>query len=119
MPTMTDGVLGLEHHFYNGKRYETPVFDPASPVVLHPDPARTEAPIPHGEPVVETLHTIWDIGQFLRPRRPISLGVLTEAELLSFARPGAQRVLDMPIKFPDGDAYRLPRAFAQFAPAIQ
>jgi hypothetical protein len=36
-----------------------------------------------------------------------------------FAAGEAQRVLDMPIKFPDCDEYRLPRAFRQFAFVLQ
>jgi hypothetical protein len=116
---MSGEVLGVERHQYNGKHYEVPVFDPGSPVVLRPDPGRNAAPVPEGDPVVQTIHSVWDVAQFLRPRRPVSLGVLTAAELALFARPGATRVLDMPIKLPDGDEYRLPRAFAQFAPAIQ
>lgn len=116
---MSDGVLRVDHFSYNGKRYEAPVFDPASPVVLRADPTRNRAPIPGDEPVVRTLHTTWDLRRFLEPHRPISLGVLDEAELAIFTRPDATRVLDMPIKFPDCDEYRLPRAFAQFAPTIQ
>jgi hypothetical protein len=119
MSTTSAGVLGTDHFSYNGKRYETPIFDPASPVVLRSDPGRNAAPIPEEELVLRTLHTVWDLGQFLRPRRPVSLGVLAGAELARFAAPGATRVLDMPIKLPDNDEYRLPRAFAQFAGVIQ
>src|SRR5262245_50901405 len=69
--------------------------------------------------VVAGIHGVFDVAEFLRPRRPASLGVLEAAELAELARPGAPRVLDMPIKFPDDATYRLPRALAQFAPTIQ
>jgi hypothetical protein len=119
-PSPRAGVLGLECFGYRGKRYEVPIFDPAAPVVLrarpdaaHPMPPAAEAP------VIRCLHSVWDLAEFLIPRRPVSLGVLDAAELATFTQPGAVRVLDLPIKLPDHDEYRLPRALAQFAGAIQ
>jgi hypothetical protein len=75
--------------------------------------------VPHDEPVIRTLNSIWDVQQFLLPRRPVSLGLLSAEEVATFARPGAVRVLDMPIKMPDCSEYRLPDALRQFAPTIQ
>lgn len=117
-PALPDGVLRIERSSYNGKHYQVPVFDPADPVVLRARPERN-APIPLDEPVIRTLNSTWDLRQFLAPRRPVSLGLLDDAELARFTRPGVARVLDMPIKMPDCDEYRLPRAFAQIAPVIQ
>jgi hypothetical protein len=116
---MTDGLLGTDSFSYRGKHYEVPIFDPADPVVLTPRPGSNRAPIPTGEPVITTLDTTWDLAQFLVPRRPISLGVLDAGELADFARPGAVRLLDMPIKLPGSTEYRLPRALRQFARTLQ
>lgn len=115
-----DGVLRIERFEYRGKRYQVPIFDPEDPVVLTARPEHAaQVPRAEDEPVLRTLNTVWDLRQFLIPRRPVSLGLLDADELRVFTRPGAPRVLDMPIKFPDCDAYRLPRALAQLLPALQ
>lgn len=110
---LAPGVLGIEHVTYRGKRYELPLFDPADPVVLHARPERARG-ASGDEPVLRGLHRVFDLQEFTRPRRPVSLGLVEGEELAVFARPGATRVLDMPIKLPDQDDYRLPRALAQF-----
>jgi len=117
-----NGVLGIDRFSYRGKHYQVPVFDAAEPIVIV---ARTERAQgerfgdPADEPVLRCLGTIWDPAEFRIPRRPVSLGCLTAEELTSFVRPDAVRVLDMPIKMPDCEEYRLPRALRQFAPVIQ
>lgn len=113
---LAPGVLGIEHVTYRGKRYELPLFDPADPVVLHARPERAGGmrAASSDEPVLRGLHGVFDLQEFTRPRRPVSLGLVEGEELAVFARPGATRVLDMPIKLPDQDDYRLPRALAQF-----
>jgi len=113
------GVLRIERLSYRGKHYQVPIFDPAESIVLRPEPARSTVPVPADAPVIRTLNSTWDLAQFLVSRRPVSLGVLSPEELAVFTRPGAVRILDMPIKFPDLAEYRLPRALAQFAPTIQ
>jgi hypothetical protein len=114
---LPDGVLGLDRSAYNGKHYDVPVFDPARPVILEAGPCTV--PLDRDSPVIRGIHSVWDLAEFTRPRRPVSLGVLSADELALFARPGAPRVLDLPIKMPDCPEYRLPRAFAQFAPTVQ
>lgn len=116
--SLPDGLLGVEALEYRGKHYRIPLFDPAGALILHAEPERA-APVPPDEPVIAGIGTIWDLGEFQRPRRPVSLGVLDDHELAEFRREGAPRVLDMPIKFPDIDEVRLPRALRQFAPVIQ
>jgi hypothetical protein len=120
VPSDRDGLIAVEHLGYRGKRYEIPCFDTAGGLVLkaHPEDA---PPLPSADesPVVRCIHGLWDLTEFERPRRPVSLGTLTQAEIEDFTRPDAVRVLDMPIKLPDCDEYRLPRALAQFAGAIQ
>lgn len=113
----TPGVLRLERFAYRGKQYEVPIFDTADPVLLHPRPLAQQ--VPKDEPVVAGFDRVWDLAEFTRPRRPVSLGLLSIDELAVFTRPGATRVLDLPIKFPDIREVRLPAALAQFAPTIQ
>jgi hypothetical protein len=117
--TLAPGVLRVERLSYRGKHYQVPIFDPSDPTVLRPEPSRCAVPVPTKEPVIRTLNSTWDLAQFRVPRRPVSLGVLSAEELAVFTRPGAVRILDMPIKFPGLAEYRLPKALAQFAPTIQ
>lgn len=120
LATDRSGVLAVERLGYRGKRYAIPIFDPADPVVLVPRPERAPSPpSPESSPILRCLHATWDLAEFERPRRPVSLGILDEDELRTFTRPHAVRVLDMPIKFPDRGEYRLPRALEQFAGALQ
>jgi len=111
-------VLRIESFGYRGKNYQVPIFDPSDPVIVtaRPDQGHLDAP---DSPVLRCLNSIWDLTEFATPRRPLSLGVLSAAELASFSRPRAVRVLDMPVKMPDCEEYRLPRALAQFAGALQ
>jgi hypothetical protein len=119
MSDLPDGVLRMERLSYRGKHYQVPVFDVEGARVLRPRPEDSTQPLPADSPVLRGLHGVWDLAQFLVPRTPVSLGVLGPEALRRFARPGATRILDMPIKFPDGDEYRLPRALAQFEEVLQ
>jgi len=117
-----NGMLGIERLSYRGKHYQVPIFDPADPVIIVANADRESGerfPNALESPVIRCLGTQWDLAEFMVPRRPVSIGCLTEDELHTFVRPDAIRVLDMPIKMPDSDEYRLPRALAQFAPVIQ
>ena len=114
----SDGVLRVERLSYRGKHYDLPIFDPERPLVLSARPSAIDRDL-RDEPVIRGIHSIWDLDAFTRPRRPVSLGTLDASELATFARPGATRILDMPIKLPGCDEYRVPRALAQFAGTIQ
>jgi hypothetical protein len=122
------GVLGLERQQYRGKRYEIPIFDPAEPVLITAqtprwppalDPRQPGAGTAEARAILECVDTVWDLDRFLTPRRPVSLGVLDDAETAVFAAPEAVRVLDLPIQMPDEATARLPRALQQFAGVIQ
>jgi hypothetical protein len=119
LPELPDGVLRWERVAYRGKHYLLPVFDTAGGIVLHADPSRASVPASPDGRVVAGIHGTFDLREFHRPRRPASLGILDAGELAVFARRGAARVLDMPIKLPDNPEYRLPRALAQFAPTVR
>lgn len=119
--TKVEGVLRVERLAYRGKHYEVPIFDPTDPVIVAPQ-ASSEVIAPTASPtspILEGIHTVFDVAQFKRPRTPVSLGVLDARELAVFAREGAVRILDMPIKMPNVGEYRVPRALAQFAPTVQ
>ncbi len=115
----SDGVVRVETFAYRGKTYEAPVFDTEAPVVLTARPNDIARPLPAESPVVRCLHSIWNLAEFEVPRSPVSLGALTADEIAVFATQDAVRVLDMPIKMPDCAEYRVPRALAQFAGALQ
>src|SRR5687768_5067815 len=93
---LPDGVLRMERLEYRGKRYQVPIFDAADPVVLRPAPANARHDADPEQLVLQSIHGTWDLAQFQRPRRPVSLGLLDPAELARFTRPGVARVLDMP-----------------------
>ncbi|MEJ7600644.1 MAG: hypothetical protein WKG01_22245 [Kofleriaceae bacterium] len=113
------GVLRFERSAYRGKHYMLPIFDPADGLEIVPVPERATVPASPDGRVVAGIHGTWDLAQFLSPRRPASLGLLDADELAVVTQPGIARVLDLPIKLPDQDTYRLPRALAQVAPTIQ
>ncbi len=111
-------VSRIEHFSYRGKNYDVPIFDPSSPIVITPDASRAAA-LSKDERVVQSIDTIWNLREFERAHRPVSVGVLSREELDVFAKPEAVRILDMPIKMPDCDEYRLPRALAQFENVVR
>ncbi len=114
-----EGVLRVEGFEYRGKRYEVPIFDAAGGVVITARKSSLVLPDKASSPVLRCLDGEWDLAELAIARRPISLGCLDAAELAIFTRPEAVRVLDLPIKMPDLDEYRLPRALAQFAGVVQ
>lgn len=116
------GVLRMDRFAYRGKQYQVPILDPADPVIVTPCPDRARSvlvPDAAEFPVIRCLSSVFRLDELLVPRRPVSIGVLPPEELAIFTRPGAVRVLDLPIKMPDVDEYRIPRALAQFAGVIQ
>ncbi len=111
------GVERLEHVAYCGKHYVMPVFDTVEPVVLRAKPSAGS--VPRDEPVVVDIGSVWDLDRFRTARAPVSFGLLSPEARALFSQPGVQRVLDLPVKIPDVDEVRLPRALRQFAPTIQ
>jgi hypothetical protein len=120
---MQPGVLRVEELAYRGKRYQVPSLDPADPVVLTARPldgaTRALLDAQRGSPILQKLHTTWDLANFLVPRRPVRLGILDPAALATMCQPDAVRVLDLPVKMPDLGEVRLPRALARHAPVVQ
>jgi len=104
--------------FYRGKTFEVPIFDVNEhPIVLKSNISKIS--LPNDSPILRCIDSTWTLDEFLCPRKPVSLGLLTPNELSTFTKAGAIRTLDMPIKMPDCDEYRIPRVFAQFTDAIQ
>ncbi len=102
---------------YRGKHFSVPEFSGAGfQIVGGSDTGPLE--LPEDSPVLQDLGTVWDLEQFKRPRRPVQLGLVPEAERARIAAPGMPRTLDLPIKFP-GSAYRVPREFLQLHWLIQ
>jgi hypothetical protein len=118
MALLPEGVHGLQHVDYNGKDYQVPLFDTDSPVILQPADCTTDALPDAKHPIMQSLNQPFNLEQFYTPRQPLSLGKIATQDLPEFTRPGVQRVLDMPIKFPGSEQYRLPRALEQFATVI-
>jgi hypothetical protein len=112
------GVNGYQEVGYNGKNYQIPIFDTETPIMLRAYGLEPWEMPDQRHPILRLLNKPFDIEQFKIPRRPISLGRLAADYLPMFTRPNAPRVLDMPIKFPDNELYKIPRALGQFASAI-
>jgi hypothetical protein len=107
----------VEKVTYRGKRFTLPELSPEGFEVVPRAGARVEVDEPDS-PILRCLNTRFDLAEFRVPRRPLSLGILPEAERAAFSRPGLPRTLDLPIKFP-GSAFRVPREFAQLQPLLQ
>lgn len=111
--------LSYNRFSYRGKRYEVPSLSASDPVILLPRPEQCRTRHGSGEPILQHMNQPWDIRRFLVPRKPLSLGMVRGEDLATFAHPGNIRVLDMPIKFPDCDEYRLPGQLGQFTGVVQ
>jgi hypothetical protein len=106
---------------YRGKRFYLPplsseghVFEATTAANRIPFPVRDALTAP----ILDELNSVWDLKHFRVPRRPVSLGLLTDEERAVFGTPNVPRVLDMPIKFP-GSSVRLPKEHAQFRSVIE
>lgn len=71
--------------------------------------------VPRDHPSVRTVNTVWDPTHFAEARGPWSV------ERFFFSRPKAPSVVDLPIKFPGIEEYRLPAEFgdSEFAALIK
>lgn len=115
--TLPLGVERIDRVSYGGRHYCIPVLDTVEPVVLRAQPYSGH--IARDASVVVDIGSVWDLDRFRIARSPVSCGVLSSEELALFSQPGAPRVLDLPVKIPDVDEVRLPRALRQFAPTVQ
>lgn len=103
---------------YRGKNFVLPQF-PGQGYVIVAQASKNNIPPPSpDDPIFADLNTVWDTNKFLTPRKPVSLGLLSDEERGVFSNPDVPRVLDMPIKFP-GSEFRIPAAFEQFRGVIE
>lgn len=116
MPTQTDFAVA-DKLSYRGKHFTLPSLSEGG-FRIEPDLEAQTPPIPRDNPIIQALNSIWDTSNFLVPRVPVSLGMLSEDELREFGRSPVPRTLDMPIKFPGSD-FRVPAELEQFLPVIQ
>ena len=104
---------------YHGKHFTVPEHDKEGiEIIADKHKNLIVPPSAQDSPIIADLNSIWDINKFLNPRKPVSLGKLSERELAVFATPGVARTLDMPIKFP-GSNFRIPKSLAQFSALIE
>lgn len=111
------GVYGYDRVAYNGKSYSIPIFRTFEPVIVVPKPIRHNIDDFRGD-LRRSFNRPFDLAEFLRPRRPASIGTVPESLRAGIDANGLVDVLDLPIKFP-GTEFRLPRALRQIAPVVQ
>lgn len=104
---------------YRGKHFTIPVFTAEGGVRFDGSAELNQVAVPQDSPIIQCLNQPFDRAHFKTPRRPVSLGLLTPAQLRVLRTKGdAQRTLDMPIKFPGSD-FRLPKELARYAEIIK
>lgn len=64
------------------------------------------------------LNTLWDDSAFDEINLPMQVGSLCDKEKLYFSYPEDIRILDMPIKFPGSNQYKIPDELIQFFSTI-
>ncbi len=102
---------------YHGKHFTVPEHSKDGFEIIA-DRRQNRILVPEDNPIIQDLNTIWDINKFLVPRKPVSLGVISDQQMLKFGEPGIPRTLDMPIKFP-GSNFRIPNSLKQFKDVIE
>lgn len=113
----TNGADNMQKLGYNGKNFVVPSHTKEGFEIIA-DAHKNLAPISSDNQIIQDLNTVWNIENFLIPRKPVSLGKLTSEELEVFSQPNALRTLDMPIKFP-GSNFRIPNSLKQFKDVIE
>lgn len=104
---------------YNNKSYEIPQIDPSEGMLRIEPQAVHDLHVPADSLLLRDLNKPFDIGRFMEPRLPLSLGKLSGEDRQKFSAPShARNVLDLPIKFP-GSEVRLPHEYAQWSPVVQ
>lgn len=100
---------------YRGMKFEVPIFGTEGLVLSPQEPKSSNT---HSGPIYEDTNSIWDLKKFeTASRTPLICGKI--ADTTRFSKPSNLRVLDMPIKFPGSDVYRVPKELGQFGEAIQ
>lgn len=104
---------------YRGKHFTIPTFTARGGVRFLGDARRSKVIVPADSPIILALNQPFDLKHFKTPRRPVSLGILSDPEMavLSTEALAGPRTLDLPIKFPGSD-FRIPKELAQYAPII-
>lgn len=64
------------------------------------------------------LNTLWNDNNFNNIHLPMQLGSLNSAAQWYFSYPNDLRILDMPIKFPGSNQYKIPKEISQFLSII-
>lgn len=82
------------------------------------DRRKNHIPIPDDNPIIQDLNTTWNVDKFLTKRNPVSLGLLTDKQLMTFSQHNGLKVSDMPIKFP-GSTFKIPENLRQFKEVIE
>ena len=102
---------------YHGKHFTVPQHSEDGFEIIA-DRRKNRILVPEDNPIIKDLNTIWDINKFLTARKPVSLGMITEQQMMKFCTPSVPRTLDMPIKFP-GSNFRIPNSLKQFKDIIE
>ncbi len=111
----------MKQEAYRGKHYTLPEFSGSGSRYtpwFHPP----KQGIDWGHRIMKSLNQPFDLQEFKRARRPISLGTISEydSHILSSHESGlvAPRTLDVPIKFPGSD-FRLPEELKAYAGLVK
>jgi hypothetical protein len=103
---------------YRGKHFSLPLLS-SDGVRFEPRAQLRCRNLLQDSPVIQDLNKPFDLQCFKTPRRPVSVGFLSQRERRILSREtGAPRVLDMPIKFPGSDV-RIPAELAMYEPIIR
>jgi hypothetical protein len=102
---------------YHGKHFTVPEHTQDGFEIIA-DRHKNRILVPEDNPIIQDLNTVWDVNKFLTTRKPVSLGMITDQQMLTFCKPDVPRTLDMPIKFP-GSNFRIPNSLKQFKDVIE
>lgn len=111
-------MITTERTAYRGKRFTMPELSGTNRIIFTPDPWLPDG-VDMASQVRLDLNKPFNLARFMQPRLPMRLGKLNPLYRRTFTKPGAPRVLDMPVKMPGSLEYRIPRELVQFFPAIK
>lgn len=103
---------------YNGKLFTIPIMSSSGDYIL---PQNIDFDISEYKDVkiLEEMNTIWNLDKFHQTRTPIKVDTLNQYERELMDIKNDIRILDMPIKFPDSNEFRIPEELRQFIPIFQ